>query len=70
MIEYLDIMKRLADNGWSGRQLQLKHLISNGTLAQIRTGKPISTATIDIICRLCNCQPGDLLRYIPDEEAE
>ena len=70
MIVYLDILKRLSDHGWSGNRLQHEHLISNGTIAQIRTGKPITTATIDTICRLCDCQPSDLIRYVPDEGAE
>lgn len=68
MIVYVDILKRLAAAGWPTTRLQREREISNGTIIQIRAGKPITTTTIDTVCRLCGCQPGDLLRYEPDEE--
>ena len=68
MIIYLDILKRLAENGWPTTRLQRERMVSNGTIIQIRAGKPITTATLDTICRLCRCQPGDLLRWEPDPE--
>ena len=56
MIVYHDILRRLAENGW--------------TIIQIRAGRAITTTTIDTICRLCECQPGDLISYVPDGEKE
>lgn len=69
MIEYVDILGRLASNGWTTYRLQNEHMIGNGTICQIRAGRPISTTTIDTVCRLCRCQPGELLRWVPDDEA-
>ena len=37
---------------------------------QIRAGKPITTRTIDTICELCRCQPGDLITWAPDRPGE
>ena len=28
----------------------------------------INTINIDKLCRLLNCQPGDIMEYVPDEE--
>lgn len=70
MIQYHDILGRLAANGWPTTRLQRERQISNGTIIQIRAGKPITTSTIDTICRLCSCQPGDLISYVPDREGE
>ena len=70
MIQYHDILGRLAANGWPTTRLQRERQISNGTIIQIRAGKPITTSTIDTICRLCSCQPGDLISYVPDPEKE
>ena len=66
MIVYHNILRKLASCGWPTTRLQREHLISNGTIIQIRAGKPITTTTIDTICRLCSCQPGDLISYEPD----
>ena len=70
MIQYHDILGRLSANGWPTTRLQREKQISNGTIIQIRAGKPITTSTIDTICRLCSCQPGDLISYVPDREGE
>ena len=68
MIVYLDVMKRLADSGWSSYRIRRERVLPEGTMTRIRSGQSITLATIDTICRLCSCQPGDFLRYIPDEE--
>lgn len=67
MIVYHNILQRLAENGWPTTRLQREHMISNGTIIQIRSGKPITTATLDVICRLCHCQPGDVLSWVADD---
>lgn len=43
--------------------------MGSGTITRINAGMSVSTDTIDTVCRLCRCQPGDLLRWVPDEEA-
>ena len=68
MIVYQDILGKLLSAGWNTVRLQREHEISNGTIIQIRAGKPITTKTIDTVCRLCCCQPGDLIRYEPDQQ--
>lgn len=70
MIVYHNILGKLASCGWPTTKLQKERMISNGTIIQIRAGKAITTTTIDTICRLCSCQPGDLISYVPDPEKE
>ena len=63
MIVYLDPIGKLQQAGYSTYRLRKEKLISNGTIIRIKAGLSISTDTIDTICRLCNCQPGDIIRY-------
>ena len=70
MIRFANIMQRLADNGYSSYRLRQEKLLSEGTLTRLRNEEPITTATLDIICRLCQCQPGELLAWVPDEPPE
>lgn len=66
MIVFHSLLKRLSENGWSAARLQREHQISNGTIIRIRAGMSVSTETINTICRLCHCQPGDLMTYEED----
>jgi len=63
MIIYDDVMKKLSDAGWSTYRLVKEHKMGNSTLARLRKGESVSTETIDTICKLCSCQPADLLHY-------
>lgn len=47
--------------------------ISNVNLSNLKTGKvkAIRFSTLDAICKVLDCQPGDILEYIEtDEEKE
>ena len=68
MIVFQDILRRLSDCGWSSYRLIKEKKISNGTIVRLRSGQSVSTETINIVCRLCGCQPGDLMKYEPDPE--
>lgn len=44
--------------------------ISNVNLSNIKTGKvkAIRFSTLNEICKYLQCQPGDILEYVDDEE--
>ena len=70
MIRFANIMQLLATNGYSTYRLRQEKILSEGTLTRLRNEEPITTTTLDIICRLCHCQPGELLTWVPDEPPE
>ena len=70
MIVYKDILKKLSSIGWSSYRLRNEKVLTETTMQRIRTGRAITTESIDRICALLNCQPGDILQYIPDEEQD
>lgn len=67
MIIYKDILKKLADHGWTTYRLIKEKKLSNGAIVNIRANKPLRTTTIDTICDLLDCQPGDLLEHKKDQ---
>lgn len=68
-IQYkIDILAALKYRGYSTYRLRQDKLLGEATLTQIRRGEPVSWANISTICRLLNCQPGDILKY--EEEPE
>ncbi len=60
----------MADRKMSLNQLTELVGISNVNLSKIKTGKisAIRFSTLNGICKALNCQPGDILEYVEDEE--
>ena len=59
----------MADRKMSLNQLAREVGISNVNLSNIKTGKisAIRFSILEAICRVLDCQPGDILEYHPEE---
>lgn len=59
----------MADRKMSLNQLAKEVGISNVNLSNIKTGKisAIRFSTLEAICRVLDCQPGDILEYQPED---
>lgn len=53
----------------TSKELAEKIGITQANLSILKTGKAhgIRFETLDKICEVLNCQPGDLLEYVPDK---
>ena len=68
MIRYkIEILPALKAAGYSTNKIRTDKIMGQATLQQLRHGELASWKTIDTVCRLLDCQPGDLLEYVPDE---
>ena len=70
MIIYKDVLSRLASSGYTAYRIQKEKLISGSTLDRIRHNESITTEVLNTVCELCQCQPGELLQWIPDDDRE
>ena len=59
----IDVLEALKAAGYSSTKLRNEKLMGESYMTQLRHGKLVSWATIETICRLLNCQPGDILEY-------
>lgn len=66
----IDVM--LAKRKMSVTELSEKVGITMANLSILKNGKAkaVRLSTLDAICKALDCQPGDLLEYQQDEEAE
>ena len=60
-------MEKLRDSGYSSYRLFKERLLSQSTITKLNNDLPVTVTTIDTICRLTGCQPGELMEYVPDE---
>lgn len=63
-IDILDALKRI---GFTTYKIRKDKIIGEAQMQKIRTGEIASKETLNTICRLLDCQPGDILEYVPDE---
>lgn len=61
-----DIIGKLKEKGYTSFILRKEKLISENTLQYIRQQRPLSAAALDTVCGLLECQPGDIIGYVPD----
>lgn len=63
----VDIMAKLKKKGYSSTKIREEKLIGQSYLQQIRHGELVSWKTIDTICSLLECQPGDLIEFVKED---
>lgn len=68
MIAYYKLLDMLNRKGMTKEQLRIKAGLSSATMTKISKGESVTLKTIDNICTVFQCQPGDLLEWIPDNE--
>ena len=60
----------MADRKISLNELAEKVGITNVNLSKLKTGKVVAVrfSTLNEICRVINCQPGDILEYVEEKK--
>lgn len=64
----INIVTALKDAGYNSNVIRQEKIMGQRELQKLRHNELVSWATIEKICRLLHCQPGDLLEYVPDVE--
>ena len=58
-----NIIEKLKEKGYSTYRLREEKIIGQGALQKIREGKLLSWHELETVCKLLECQPGDLVEY-------
>ena len=66
MISYAPLYETLKQKNLSTYKLLKDYNISRGLLDRLRHNKPISTVTINDLCRILDCKVQDIMVYIKD----
>lgn len=62
----LNILDELKKAGYSTYRIRKEKLLSESTVQKFRNNEAVSWDNIATICKLLNCQPGDILEYESD----
>lgn len=67
----IDVLDALKQKGYNTNWIRQNKIMGQATLQQLRAGELVSWLNMERLCKLLECQPGDLLEYVPaDSEGE
>ena len=70
MIDYAPLWATMKRKGITTYALITRYSFSKGTLDSLKHNRNISTATLNDLCGILNCNVEDVLRYLPDEQEQ
>lgn len=65
-----NVLQMLKESGYNTNRLRKEKLIGEATIQKLRQGELVSWATINTICTLLNCQPGDIIEYVEEGDLQ
>ena len=67
-ISYNRLWKRLIDRDLSKTDMMHRANISTNVLARLGKGAPVSMESMEKICKVLNCNIGDVMEFVPDNK--
>ncbi len=49
-------------------RIRQENIIPQGTLTSLKNNKSVTTDTINKLCKILNCQPGDIMEYVDEDD--
>ena len=68
MIQYDPFWKTLKQSSETTYTLITKHNISSATIDRLRKNQPITTTTMNDLCRILNCNVKDIAVYVSSDQ--
>ena len=70
-IKYYKLIDKLKSANYTSYKMKQTKLMGQSTYKSLMEGNgSLSQDTIDKLCKEFNCQPGDLMEYVPDEKKQ
>lgn len=63
----IDVLAELKKVGYSTYKLRNEKIFGERTIQKFRNGEIVTADNLAIICKLLNCQPGDIIEYEEDQ---
>lgn len=70
MISYAPLWQTMKQRGVSTYTLISQYGFSRGTLDRLKQTRNVTTNTLDDLCRILDCEIGDVVEYIPDTKKD
>ena len=68
MISYAPLWETMRRKKATTYTLQVKGEISSSTVRRLKANESVSTNTLDALCKILECEIGDIIKFLPDEK--
>ena len=68
MISYKKLFELMEQKNIKKRDLREKYNISPTIINRLNINSNVAVNTIMYLCEILDCQPGDIIEYVPDNE--
>ena len=69
-ITYSKLFSLLKSRGYSSTDWLRQNGVHPATVNKLRRNERVNTDTINLLCRLLDCQPGDIMEYVEEDTGE
>ncbi len=68
VIQYSPLWETMSIKKVTTYTLRVKYGMSHATVQRLQKNMPVSTHTLDKLCKILDCQLGNIAVYIPDDQ--
>lgn len=70
LIFKFNILDKLKDLGYSTYKMRKEKLLGEATIQKLRENRMVGIESIDVLCQMLQCQPGDIIEYTDEKKTE
>lgn len=68
LISYRPFFETLQRRNETTYTLIIRHNVSSSLINRLRNNRPVSTTTVNDLCKLLECSVSDIIEYVPSDE--
>ncbi|RHV08180.1 XRE family transcriptional regulator [Firmicutes bacterium OM07-11] len=66
LVYKIDVLESLKESGYNTTRLRKEKLLNESVIQYLREGKPVGAKALNNICMLLDMQPGNIIKYVED----
>lgn len=70
LVYKVNVLDKLKEAGYSSYKMRKEKLLGEATIQKLRENRMIGIESIDAVCRMLQCQPGDIIEYTDEKKTE
>ena len=66
-VKYNKLFELMKVKGLTTYKIRKDNIISQSALQSLREGKSVTIETVSALCKVLQCQPGDIMEYVEED---